>query len=92
LTVDYGPSAITNIIFFKIKIEKLNLKLPEDIFNDLDFLYNFFLLRLKLLLFIIYDINDYIGNDRCDYIICKYDKRLKFYDIESDLKIFNFFD
>jgi len=74
MTLRYGPSAITNIIFFLIKIEKLNLKLTEDIKKDLDFLYIFFLLRLKLLLFIVYDINNYIGNDSCNYITYKYEK------------------
>jgi len=92
MTVSYGPSAITYIIFFKIKIKKLNIKIPEDILNDLDFLYNFLLLRLKLLLFMIYDINDYIVNDNCNYITCKYDERLKIYEIESDYNIFDFFD
>ena len=88
MTVYYGPTGIINIISFKKKIEKLNLEVPEDIKKDLDFLYDFFLLRLKLLLFIIYDINDYIGNERCDYIICKFDERKKIYEIESDEKFF----
>jgi hypothetical protein len=51
MTVRYGPSAITNIISFQKKIKKLNLEVPEEIKKDLDFLYYFFLLRLKLLLF-----------------------------------------
>src|ERR1700759_3945845 len=92
MTIYYGPTGVINIISFKKKIEKLKLEVPEDIKKDLDFLYDFFLLRLKLLLFIIYDINDYIGNDKCDYIICKFDERKKIYEIVSDLKKFDYYD
>src|ERR1700744_1441128 len=93
MTVYYGPTGIINIIYFKKKIEKLKLEVPEDIKKDLDFLYDFFLLRLKLLLFIIYDIEidekifDYF--DRDNFKTEKKEKDLPFYDLENNIEFFN---
>lgn len=64
----------------------------------MDYLYKFFLLRLKLLLFMIWDIDDYIGNDSWNYIKCVYDDNFKVennkedllcYDLENNMEFFN---
>lgn len=88
-TTEYAPSGITNIIYIMCKIKKLKISLPENITKDLDFLYNFFSLRLKLLLFIAWDINDYIGNKNKGAIKCLYDESCKTYSIGSDLDFFD---
>jgi hypothetical protein len=92
VNIQYVPSAITNIICIKCKIKYLNIILPEDLLRDLDFLYNFFLLRFKLLLFMIWDINDYIGNKDWDYINYEYNKEFKIFDINVNFNSFDFLD
>jgi len=61
--IQNGPNFITHILYLKYKGEKLNLKFPEDIQRDLDYFYNVDSLRFKLLLFMIWDIDNYIGNN-----------------------------
>jgi hypothetical protein len=71
-------------------MKHLNISLPEDLLYDLNFLYKFFLLRLKLLLYMVWDIDDYIGNKNFDYIVCAYDKEFKNFNIGCDYNIFDF--
>lgn len=94
ITKVYALNALTNIIYIKYKINSLNMELPLDLLNDLDYLYYFFLLRLKLILFMIWDIDNYIYNNNCNYyyINYDYDKVFKNYNIKADYVIYDFFD
>lgn len=92
ITKVYALNAITNIIYIKYKVNYLKLKLPIDLLNNLDYLYKFFLLRLKLLLFMIWDIDNYIDNKTWNYINCDYDKHFKNYNIKADHVLYDFFD
>jgi hypothetical protein len=92
ITKVYAFNAITNIIYIKYKVDYLQVKLPIDLSNDLNYLYNFFLLRLKLLLFMIWDIDNYIDNNTWNYINCDYDKKFKNYNIKADYVLYDFFD
>lgn len=85
------PNAITNILYIKYKVYHLKLTLPQILSEDLDFLYVFFLLRLKLLLFMIWDIDNYIGNKTC-YITWDYDETLKIYSIKAVETFYDFFE
>jgi hypothetical protein len=88
----YALNAITNIIYIKYKINYLKVDLPIDLLNNLDYLYIFFFLRLKLLLFMIWDIDNYIDNNNWNYINYDYDKKFKNYNIKADYVIYDFFD
>lgn len=92
ITKVYALNAITNIIYIKYKVNYLKMVLPIELLNDLDYLYKFFLLRLKLLLFIIWDIDNYIDNNTWNYINCGYDKVFKNYNITADYASYDFFD
>jgi hypothetical protein len=92
MNVEYAPCAVTNIIYFKYKIKFLNIDLPKDILKDLDFLYIFFLLRLKLLLFMVLDINNYIGNEDLNFIIYEYNEYSKTYNIKINDILFDSFN
>jgi hypothetical protein len=87
-----GPNSITNILFFKYKVEKLKLKLPEDIQEDLDYLYQVNFLRFKLLLFMVWDIDNYIGNKNWNYITYEYNEIIDGYYIGCDSSIYNYND
>jgi len=91
-TILQGPSSITNILYLKYKADKLNLILPNDIKEDLDYLYMVNVLRLKLLLFMLWDIDNYIENKNWNYIVCKYNKNLDSFNIESDRLIHDYTD
>jgi hypothetical protein len=92
ITKVYALNAITNIIYIKYKVNYLKVELSIDLLNDLDYLYNFFLLRLKLLLFMIWDIDNYIDNNTWNYIKCDFDKVFKNYNIKADYVSYDFFD
>jgi len=92
LTKLYTLNAITNIIYIKYKVKFLKIILLENIQKDLDFLYDFFLLRLKLILFMIWDIDNYIGNKNINYIRYVFDKRIKIYNIIADDIFYDFFN
>lgn len=96
LKYSYALTFITNIIYIKYAINYLKIGISTDIEKDLDYLYNFFLLRLKLLLFMIWDIDDYIGNYNLNlnlnYIMCEYDQKWKYYNFKADYTFYEFFN
>lgn len=92
INIQYAPCGIINIFFIKLKIELLKISLPENCLEDIIYLYNFFFLRLKLLLFMIWDIDNYIGNNNWNYITYEYDERLKCFDIKCNPALYDYFD
>ena len=79
-----GPNFITSLIYLKYKGEHLNLTFPENIQKIWDYLYEVDLLRFNLLLFILWDIDDYIGNkNRISYML---NKNLDIFHIGFDIE------
>ena len=85
-----GPTYITNLLYIKYKVNKLNLKLPVDIEKDLDYLYNIDKLRLKLLIFMLWDIDFYVGNREINYLT--YIINIDLFNIGCDYTIFNYYN
>lgn len=87
-----GPNNITDILFIKYKIEKLNWEsiLSENIKEDINFLYEIEYERLKLLLFMVWDIDNYIDNKNWNYITYVYDGSS--YYIKTNNNIYDYMD
>jgi hypothetical protein len=82
-----SPTFITDILYIKYKIKKLNLNIPINLQKNIDYLYNVDFLRLKLLLFIIWDIDDYINNNNFNHIT--YISNEGIYNIGCDLNVYD---
>jgi len=91
-TILQGPSSITNILYLKYRADKLNLILPNDIKKDLDYLYMVNVLRLKLLLFMLWDIDNYTENKNWNYIGPKYKQYSDCCNIEPNISIHDYTD
>lgn len=85
-----GPNFITNILYINYKCEKLKLKFPKKMKEDLDYLYNIDILRLKLLLFMLWDIDNYIGDININRLTYQYDNNFNIYFLGFDYEFLNF--
>ena len=88
----YCPNNITNILYIKYKAKELELELPFDIISDLNFLYQLDFLRMKFMLFILWDIEDYRGNNNWNYITYIYNDYYKIFHIGGNTNIYNYMD
>ena len=85
-----NPSFIIELLYIRYKSEQLKLDLPQEIKNNINYLYKIDLIRLKLILFMLWDIDSYIGNNHYNYITYKLDKPL--FNIGCDSNIYNYND
>jgi hypothetical protein len=85
-----GPSFIMNLLYIDYKIEKLKIKLPANIKKNIDFLYQIDLLRLQFLLYMIWDIDNYLGNENWNYITSILNEYA--FNIGCNRNIFDFID